>query len=171
MPLELLVLRLLHVVLGAFWIGAGLVSTLFLIPALSNDGRLMGEVMARLERRGYFTALAIVGLVTILTGFRLLWIVSDGLGADYFARATGQVYAAGAVAAVVGFLLAMFVSRPAAARTAQLMPQRASAASDAERARIDEDLTRLRRRGSRASAIAVALIAIATVTMAVARYV
>lgn len=170
MPLELLLLRVLHILIGAFWIGSGLVSIVFLVPALSDDGRLMGDVMGRMARRGYFTALAIVGLVTILTGLRLLWIVSDGFSAAYFARATGQAYGIGAAAAILGYLLAMFVSRPTAARTAALAPQRAAAASDAERARIDEELARLRVRGSRASVVAVTLIVIATVTMAVARY-
>lgn len=54
---ELIVLRLVRILCGIFWVGSGLFSSLFLAPALAGSGEAMGPVMAGLQRRGLFTAL------------------------------------------------------------------------------------------------------------------
>jgi uncharacterized membrane protein len=170
MSLELIVLRLLHVLGAIVWVGSGLFTYLFLLPSLKPGSATFGEVMGGLQRRHLFTVLPLTALITMLSGVRLLMIVSDGFSAEYFARLGGQVYAAAGLASVVAFVTSLLVSRPAAVRTGTLMAQRPAAQSDAERARIDAEVAVLRRRGAVATGVSMTLIILSAAGMAVARY-
>jgi uncharacterized membrane protein len=169
MTAELLVLRLVHVLGGIFWVGSGLFTSFFLMPALGRAGPAAGQVMAGLQERRLFTVLPTVAVLTILSGLRLMWITSDGFSASYFASAFGRTYAAAGVASILAFVLSLLVARPAATRAAALGQSLASAEESA-RVGIQAELATLRRRGARASAWAVALLVFAAVGMAIARY-
>ena len=167
---ELLVLRVVHVLGGIFWVGSAIFTSMFLIPALATAGPTAGQVMAGLQRRRLFTVLPIIAVLTILSGLRLMWLTSGGFSNAYFATPRGTTFAASGAAAIVAFLLSLLVGRPAAVRASALGPALASAADEATRARIGAQLASLRRRGEIASAIAVPLLVLGAAGMAVARY-
>lgn len=172
MHAELLVLRLVHVLGGIFWVGSGLFTTFFLMPALAQAGPATGPVMAGLQRRRLFTALPLVALLTMLSGLRLMWILSGGFSRAYFETAGGLTYGLAGLAAVVAFVSSLAVVRPAAARSAQLGGALAGGAiaDAAERERLTAELGRLGRRVAVGSLVAVALLVLAASGMAVARY-
>src|SRR2546423_15153977 len=89
MRAELLVLRLVHILSGIMWVGSGMYTSFFLVPALSSSPAVMGQVMQGLQRRRVLLVLQIVGGLTILSGLRLLWIDSAGFTAGFFAHGTG----------------------------------------------------------------------------------
>lgn len=170
MNAELLVLRLLHVLGSIVWVGSSFFTSFFLVPSLKPGSSAFGEVMDGLGRRKLFTVLPLAALVTILSGARLLQIASSGFSGAYFELASGRVYALSGVAAVLAFVLSLLVSRPAAVRAGELAAQRRSATTDKERAAIDATLALLRRRGQRATTVAMALLIVSASGMAVARY-
>lgn len=170
MSTELLVLRLLHVLGAIFWVGTGIFTTFFLVPSLKPGSPAFGEVMGGLQRRHLFTLLPISAVVTMLSGTRLLQIISDGFSPGYFELASGRIYAMSGVASLLAFVLSLTVSRPAAVRAGQLGAERQAAKTDAERARIDATLMLLKRRGAMATAIAMAMLIAAACGMSVARY-
>ncbi|HYD51367.1 MAG TPA: hypothetical protein VEA99_02020 [Gemmatimonadaceae bacterium] len=167
---ELLVLRLLHVLGGIFWLGSGLFTSLFLMPSLATAGPAAGAVMASMQRRRLFVVLPLVATVTVLSGLRLLWIVSGGLDARYLASGSGRAFAASGATALVAFLLGMFVGRPAMSRAARLGGQLAGAREEAERASLQARVATLQRRGRRVNAIVTVLLTVGAAGMAVARY-
>ncbi len=169
MPIELLVLRLLHVVGGIFWVGGGLYSSLFVVPAIAKAGPATPAIMAELQRRKLFTVLPLVAVVTMLSGVRLLWIVSGGFTATYFATASGLTFAIGGAASIVGFLVAMFVSRPASVQLGPLAASLASLSGQALAA-AEAKLETLKSRASVGTAAAVLLLTVAAIAMAIARY-
>ena len=171
MQAELIVLRLIHVLGGLFWVGTGLFTTLFLVPALTPMGPAAGQVMAGLQARRLYTILPVVGLLTLLSGGRLLWILSDGFSGAYFQTPMGATFALSGVAATLAFVLAMLVSRPAAARAGRLGASLGSTTDEASRAALVAEMGRLRRRSVTASSIAVTLLVLGAAGMAVARYV
>ncbi|HEU4628313.1 MAG TPA: hypothetical protein VFS08_01160 [Gemmatimonadaceae bacterium] len=171
MHTELVVLRLIHVLSGIFWVGSGLFTSLFLVPALAGSGGAMGQVMGGLQRRGLFIALPVAGLLTIASGLRLMWITSGGFDAAYFASPGGQAFALAGAAAVLGFLVGLLAARPAAARAGRLGSELGAASDEAARTRLAAELGRVRRRGALANGTAVALLVLAAAGMAVARYV
>jgi uncharacterized membrane protein len=166
---ELVALRLVHILGGIFWVGSALFSAFFLGPALGRVGPAAGAVMGALQQRRLFTVLPVVAVLTILSGLRLLQIVSAGFAPAYMSSRTGQTYLWSGIAAIVAFLLSVFVVRPAAVRAGQLgatipgLPeeQRAGSLAKAEL---------LRRRSGVASVIAMVLLVGAAAGMAVARY-
>lgn len=170
MHIELLVLRILHVVGGIFWVGGGLYSTLFVVPALAVAGPATGPIMAELQRRKLFTVLPLVALTTMLSGVRLLWIVSGGFSGSYFATGPGLTYAVSGAASIVGFLVAMFVSRPASVRLGALAPTIAGLQGEAK-ATAEREMQSLKSTATVGTAVAVLLLTAAAVGMAVARYV
>ena len=167
---ELLVLRLVHVLGGIFWVGSGIFTSMFLIPALATMGSAAGQVMAGLQRRRLFTVLPVVAVLTILSGLRLMWLTSGGFSAAYFASPRGATFAASGAAAIVAFLLSLLVARPAAVQAAALGQSIASAQHGEARATLESRLVALRRRGEIASAIAVPLLVLGAAGMAIARY-
>jgi uncharacterized membrane protein len=166
---EIIVLRLLHVLSALIWVGSGVFTTFFLFPALKPGSPAFLEVMGGLQRRKLFTFLPLTAVVTMLTGARLLQIMSDGFSPAYFELRSGRVFTLGGLAAILAFVLSMLVSRPAAMKAGALAAQR-QAASEQDRARIDATLAQLRKRGSVSTAIAMGLLIAAAAAMAVARY-
>ena len=112
MSFEFLTLRLLHVMCGIFWVGSGLYSTLFMLPAMQKAGPAAGPIFAELQRRKLFTVMPLAALTTMLTGIRLLWIVSGGFQAEYFHTMSGHVYATAGASSILAFVIALTVSRP-----------------------------------------------------------
>ncbi|MBA3260034.1 MAG: hypothetical protein H0T68_11295 [Gemmatimonadales bacterium] len=170
MQAELLVLRLVHVLGGIFWVGSGLFTTLFLVPVLASSGATAGQVMAGLQQRRLFSVLPTVAFLTILSGLRLMWLTSAGFSAAYFAAPSGLTYAVSGLAATVAFVLALLVVRPAAVRSASLAASLA-AADETRRAELTAELGSLRRRGAIGSTVVIVLLVLGAAGMAVARYV
>lgn len=168
MDAELLVLRVVHVVGGVFWVGAMAFNAFFLGPAMAMSGAAAGQIMINLQRRRLFTIMPIVAILTILAGFRLLMITSAGFAADYFHRPSGIAYAASGALAVVAFFIGLLVTRPSMTRVAAMSQ---SAASDpVSRDKISAELQKVQAR-VRSSTRAVAWLLLAAATgMAVARY-
>lgn len=166
---ELIVLRLVHILGGIFWVGSGIFTSVFLVPALASSGATAGQVMGALQQRRLFTVLPIVAVLTILSGLRLMWLVSGGFAPGYFASATGGTFAASGAAAIVAFALSLLVARPAAVRAAGLGAAIAAAPDPSTRGRLEHQLASLRRLGAVASTIAVTLLVLGAAGMAVAR--
>ena len=166
---ELLVLRVVRVLGAIFWLGSGLFTTFFLIPALARAGSAAAPVMGALQGRRLFTWLPVVAVLTLLSGFRLLMIASAGFSADYMGSAMGQAFLWSGVLALLAFVVGMLIARPAGVKVGQLSASLASR-TDAERAALMPELERLRRRNSVGMLAATIMLVVSAVGMAVARY-
>src|SRR3981081_3466794 len=130
MTTELLILRLVHLLGGIFWVGSTLLTTFFLLPAMATIGPSAGEVFAAIQRRKLSAFLFAASLLTVASGLRLLWITSGGMSSAYFATAPGVGFATAGTSAILALILGMAVSRPAAMRAAKLGGTMASAAPE-----------------------------------------
>ena len=169
MSAEIIVLRLVHVLCGMLWVGAMVFMSAFLMPALQQVGPAAGAVMGALQRRRLMTFMPVVATLTLLSGFRLYWIMSDGLAAAYVESPVGITFGVAGLLATVGFVLGLAVARPAMARAGALA-QRVASAPEAERAALQAEMAGLRQRGRAASLAVATLVVLAAVRMAVARY-
>lgn len=165
---ELFLLRLIHILGGMFWVGAGVFSTIFLAPAMKAAGpAIAGAVMSNLQKRRMFTFMPIVATLTILSGARLMWIVSAG-DSQWFTHRIGHTYAISGALAIIAFLTGLFVGRPAMVKAGKLAQ---SAASDgASKERIAAEMATLQRRAGLATGIATIMLVISAAGMAIARY-
>ena len=112
MHIELLILRLLHVVGGAMWFGAGFASMIWFSPAITAAGPAAAPaIMAVFQKRRMLQIMPLIALVTVLSGLRLLWIVSNGYSAAYFATPMGHAYAIAGGLGLFAFIFGAFVAR------------------------------------------------------------
>lgn len=171
MHAELLVLRIVHVLAGMFWVGSGLFTTFFLVPSLAGSPALMGPVMAGLQRRKLFTLLPIVAILTIASGARLMWIAAGTSPEAYFASPTGQAFTISGVSAILAYLTSLLVGRPSFQKAGALSAGLPQVTDEAERAALNARIARLRRVSGIASTVAVCFMLFAATGMGVARYV
>jgi hypothetical protein len=163
-----LVMRLLHVGLGAFWAGALIFTAFFLFPAMRDAGPEGAKVGSELLRRHFLTIIPIVALITILSGL-WLYLRNMGLGPGYAQSRAGMAIGIGAATAVLAFLLGFGIVRPSILRAARL-GQAAASQSGAEQQGTLAAAQALRARAGMAGKAVAILLAISVLTMAVARY-
>lgn len=168
MSIELIILRLLHVGLGAFWVGAVLFNALYLSPALRAAGpAAAGAVMGSMIRRRFMVVMPVVAILTILSGLRLLMIVSGG-DPHWFQHRVGHAYSVAGALAILAFLVGIAVVRPAMTRVGRMAQ---SATSDGTtREALAAEMAKLQSRAVRANQVVAVLLVLATAGMAVARY-
>jgi len=168
MSVELIVLRLVHIVGGTFWVGSALFTFFFLMPTVMQAGpAVAGPVMGGLQQRKLMTWLPVVAILVILSGLRLMMIVSGG-DAHWYQHRSGHVYSIAGALAIIAFLIGFTVNRPAMVKAGKLGQ---SAVSDAPtRAAIQEEIKRLQRRSYVGTMVVTWLLLASAAGMAVARY-
>ena len=171
MHAEFIVLRLFHILSGIFWVGSGIYANFFLVPALRESPAVMGQVMAGLMRRRVFRVIEIAAGLTILSGLRLMWIDSAGFSGSYFDTGTGNTFGIGGAAAIVAAVFNFGVGMPAMRRAGAIASLLAASSDAAEKARLTQQVDRLRKRAGIAGTLAVSFGIIAASAMAIARYV
>jgi len=157
----ILVLRFAHIVFGALWVGMMFFTTFFVAPAAAEVGPEGGKLMQALARRKVMVIMPVFALITIISGMWLFDILAGGDHASLMRTPMGKAYAWGATFSLVGFLLGIFVMRPAMMKVNKL------SAAPAENA---AEIQRLRARGSFVGQIVAVLLLVALALMAIARY-
>jgi len=166
----LVVLRLLHVVVGAFWVGTFIFTALFLSPSVAEAGPDGAKVMAGVAQRGFMVVMPAAALVTMLTGLWFYWRDSGGFRIGWMHTPMGMAYGTGGFAAIVAFVIGMTVTRPATINLGKLSGQVAQASDVAEREALLKQLGAVRRRSAVGSKLVALLLTLAAALMAVARY-
>ena len=167
----LIVLRLVHVLVGVFWVGSLVFVAGFLLPAVRAAGPSGGVVMQCLIRERHLHPYMVAATwVTILSGAALAWHDAGSLGFAWFRSGAGRMYGAGAVLALGATAIGLTVNAPTAQRLATLAGelQAGGRPSSPEQQRL---LNGLQSRLAAAARIVAVLLLLAAATMAVARYV
>jgi uncharacterized membrane protein len=167
----MVVLRILHIVASAFWVGAVLFLAAFLMPALRGAGPASGPIMQQLTSvRRLPQWMMAASAVTLLAGFALYWAAMRTGGPMWAGSGPGQVFGLGGLLALAGGILGMVVNAPAGKRLGELGAKLAAAGRPptADEAAL---MQRLQLRLTRATWVAVVLLLLATAAMAAARYV
>jgi uncharacterized membrane protein len=170
MTAEVIVLRLVHILGGIFWVGGMMVMALFIMPALAGAGPAAGPVMAGINQKKFPVVMPIIALLTILSGLRLLMIDSANFGGAYFQSPVGRTFATAGSIAILAFIVGVAMVRPAMMKSMALGQEMAGASDEATRTRIATEMAATRRRGATANMIVVVLLLLAALGMAVARY-
>lgn len=171
MDVLFLTMRILHVLLGAFWAGTLIFVAFLLMPSVRDAAPEGGKVMLALMRRGYMTLLPVVAILTLVSGFWLYWNLIVTVGPLWAGSMSARVYGVGAVAALVAFLLGIFILRPSGKKLQALMEQMANTPEGQARATVAEEMNAPRARMAATAPWVAVLLAVATVCMAVGRYV
>ena len=166
----MIVLRLLHIVLGAFWVGAVIFVSFWLQPALRDAGPDGMKVMAAIGKRHYMAVAPIAAILTLLSGLTLYWRVSGGMQAVWIGSRMGMTFTAGGAAAIIAFAFGMMILRPSMMRVMALGPAAQQMPEGPPKAAAMTELQRLRRRAGLGGNLVTGLLLFALAAMAVARY-
>jgi uncharacterized membrane protein len=162
----MLVLRVLHLFCGAFWVGGALVGAFFLGPAVQrmgpDGGRFMHELMQR-RRFGLYMTLA--GGFTVLTGLAFL---GHGMSSEVWRASTyGRTMMTGSALGVLALVLGHSVNAPTAKRLGALGAEM-QAAGGPRSPDQHAEVARLQRRLRTASVAVAILLSLTVVAMAAA---
>ena len=108
-----LILRIIHIVAGAFWFGGVAMMTFFIAPTLREMGDAGPKFVANLVRNRKFTIrMSIAAGLTVLAGFVLYGIDSSWFtSVDWMQSSTGRGFGIGAVFGAIGFVYGLLIGR------------------------------------------------------------
>ena len=112
----IIILRLLHIGFGIFWAGSVFLTVLFVIPSLKASGPDGAKFMQSLNKKGYPIAMMIAAIITIVSGFLLIWKLSGGFDPIWFKSWYARILTSGATMALIAFIIGIAVNRPAATK-------------------------------------------------------
>lgn len=167
-PTVIILLRIIHIVAGAFWVGGAVTTAFFLLPTVKVTGPAGGQFAGALIQRTHLPEwLTAAGGLVVLSGLLLYW--------DFYADLPWggldpqTVIGVGGILAILSLLLGIFVSRPTAARMGAVGKAIQAQGTPPTPAQIAERDTLLSRLTNVAMLNAV-LIVIAAACMAIGRY-
>lgn len=121
MNTEILVLRLLHIFSGVFWAGGIFYLAFFIFPAVNAMGPDGGKFMQQLSRTKKMpTIMSVMGLVSVLSGLRMMQIMSANFQAAWFETNFGLAITMGSVAAIAALTIGIGFNRPRADRMGKI---------------------------------------------------
>lgn len=163
-------LRLIHILLGAFWVGTILFMVLFLLPSLRNVGPAAGQVMEQLTIvRRLPVYMMFIPMLTVLSGVALYWNASSGFSSQWMKSGPGATFAVGGILAIIVSILGATVNAPSGKRLGALgaiIRLRGGIPTPEEATEIQ----RIQGRLNTAMKTAAVLLLLALAAMSVARY-
>ena len=155
--MTMLILSLLHIVAGAFWAGAALFAFAFLEPVVEALGPAGGAFMQKLMTgTKLMLVMPLVGVLTILSGAVMYWMVSDHFAPAWLTSAHGIVISIGAFAGILA-AMAGGMGKRLRARLLEIRAGLKGAAPDAAQQAEMQTLTAALRTRSRAAALLILL--------------
>jgi len=164
-----LILRVVHIFCGVFWAGAAMLMAGFVSPAISSSGPEGGKFMQQLMGpRRLSTFMSLSGILTVVAGAIMLWRLSNGNLASWFAPGYSASIAIGSLAGIIALVSGHLVQAPTAKKLARIGKELQAAGGPPKPEQLAEVALLQKRlwRGVQAGAI---LLAIAVLTMAAAR--
>jgi uncharacterized membrane protein len=165
-----LLLRLIHILAGIFWVGAMFIMAGFLIPTVRETGEAGGRFMQHLMLRQRLPVfLGIATLLTIISGFAMYGRLVSATNGAWAGTPPGIAYGVGGLAAVLAAVLGMAISGSAGRRMTAI-GQSIAQAGRPPSAEQQAEIERLRGRMAIGARTAASLLVVAAGAMAIARY-
>lgn len=163
--------RVLHVLLGAAWLGAAVFSAFLLMPAVQEAGADGGKVMAALMRRKMVAYISSISGLTAVTGLYLFWHLTNGFDPVLSGTRNAMVFGTGGVLGIIAAILAVSGVTRSMKQAMKLMAQAGSTARASERDALVVRATALRARARTFATIVAVLLIVTIMLMAVGHYV
>jgi len=155
-----LVIRLVHVLFGALWVGMALSSAVYLMPILDILGFDAGRVMGKMRNRAWI--IPVIATLTVLSGVWLFW--SRGYMGPAAGSHPGMLFGSGAITGIAAYIIgAGVISRSLARATA--LGAELERAQPPDRAALAATIAALRRRATTAGKLVAVLLILTTILM------
>ena len=166
----LIILRIVHIFAGVFWVGIVFMVTRFLGPNAKVLGPDASKFMQRLMGPMRLLDVALTSaFLTVLSGICLIWIFSDGFQMEWMSSATGITLLFGGICALVTFFIGLGVTKPSF-KQLQALGRDIGASGEPPSSEQQAEMAAIQARMGKAGNIAFILLVIAVLTMSVGRY-
>jgi len=163
-----IILRLIHILGGIFWVGAMVVLAGFLLPTVRATGPQGGRFMQTLmQQKRLQVYLGLAALLTVLSGITMYARMAAASHGAWAGSRPGIAYGVGAVAANLGAAIGGGVGSSAGRKMLAVGQAIGPAGPSAEQ---QSELARLQGRMAIGARLAASLLIIAAGAMAIARY-
>jgi hypothetical protein len=168
--LDIIVLRLLHIISGVFWVGSAWLFFFFIEPTVTELGPDAEKFMTGLiVKRKMPRAITIAGAITVLAGLALIWRVSGGLTGAWFSTGPGIGFSIGGLAAIIAYAAGAAIIPRTLARVGALGAEMKAGGGPPSQVQIDE-MGALQARLHQVGLIDAILFTVAVGLMAISRY-
>jgi hypothetical protein len=164
-------LRVLHVLLGAAWLGAAVLLSFFLMPAVQDVGPDGGKVVIALVGRRLDAYIASIAGLTVLSGLYLYWHFTDGFDPSISSTMGGQVFGAGGVLGLVSAIIGGRVVARNMKKAVALMTQSTGVADAAARSALMAQAMLYRQKAATGGRVVAFLLIVTIMLMALGHYV
>ncbi len=124
MDIYVIVLRLLHIFAGVFWVGAAWMFFFLVQPSVNATMPDSRKFLSYLIAQKRYPLLAAIAAATnVLAGVLLYARDSGGFQLRWIAAPSGLGFTAGALCAITAAVIGIFITRPAAERLVKLGQQ------------------------------------------------
>lgn len=166
----LIILRVVHILAGVFWVGTAIFFFFFLEPSVRELGNAGEKFMGHLvNKKKMPIVINVTAAVTVLAGILLYWRGSDGFDLDWIMSATGLGFTVGGVAAILAFAAGLVFIKPAVNRMGiigQAIAMSGGPPTDAQ----TSEMLQLGAKMALVGRIDLVLLTVAVVAMATARF-
>jgi len=166
-----LIVRPLHVLLAAVWIGSGVFMGIMLMPTIEASGPAGGAIMIGMNRKGLVPFFAAISGITVLTGIYLFWRFTGGFDPEISRSHAGMAFGIGGVAGILAAIIGGSVVGRASKQLVEIMTRAMSMPDGAEKGGLMKTAEGLRQRIKSAGNIVLVLQVIALVLMALGHYI
>ena len=167
----ILILRLVHILSGAFWYGSVMFSMRFLMPSLkAAGGPVAGAVMAQLNQRRISMVMMSTAIVNVLSGIALMYVVSAGNMGLWMRSPMGQTFAFGSAMAILAVLIGAIMNPPIVKRLGQIS-EAAAKRGGPPTPEEGAEIARLQKRMGLGMVLTAVFLTLAIGAMSIARYV
>jgi multisubunit Na+/H+ antiporter MnhC subunit len=120
MDIYVIVLRIVHIFAGVFWVGAAWMIAGFLNPTAAQTGPAGQPYMQKLFQGRLSMVISAAAGLNVLAGALLYWKDSAGFNLVWIGTPTGIGFTSGAVFAIIAFVIGFGVTRPASEKMSAL---------------------------------------------------
>ena len=169
MDAYMVVLRIVHILAGVFWVGSAILIFYFIQPAAREVGPAAGPLMTHLATKKRLPDVTLWAAgVTILAGLLMYWRVSGGFDPDWIGSAYGLSITIGAISAIVAVSLGASIVRPSMLRAGEIA--QAAAAAGGPTPEQGAEIQALQQRVRAVGNVVTPLLIFAVAAMASAQY-
>jgi uncharacterized membrane protein len=108
----MLILRLTHIFAGIFWVGATLMMSFIVEPTTRATGEAGQQVIHHLMTKARLsTAMTVAAILTVLAGYTMYWLDSDGFSSAWTHSGPGIGFGIGGAAGLFGLIFRILANR------------------------------------------------------------
>ena len=108
----LIVLRLLHILGGVFWVGSSLMFGFFITPTVAATAEAGQKFLDHIVNKARVpVAITTAALLTVLAGGSMYWIDSGGLTSEWIGTGPGVGFGVGGILALTGLVFGLLIGK------------------------------------------------------------